>query len=152
MVLSGGLWCHTLTCVADLQACRNALAAALGAIPNLRVFADYQSQINPPTAIIVPQPQQALRFDALGGSVSYLLRIILLGSYTEDVSSQALMDSWLATTGSSSIAAALAANPTLGGVVDYCNMESVRGYGLMEWAGQQYLGSQILLTVAAQTP
>jgi hypothetical protein len=28
-------------------------------------------------------------------------------------------------------------------------MDSVRGYGLMEWAGQQYLGAQILVTVLA---
>lgn len=138
--------------MADLQACRQALASALGVIQGLRVSADFQAQINPPAAIIMPQPQQALRFDALGGSVSYLLRIVILGSYTEDASSQTLMDGYLASTGASSVAAVLAANPTLGGVVDFCNMDSVRGYGLMEWAGQQYLGSQIMLTVAAKTP
>jgi hypothetical protein len=138
--------------VADLAAIRQALATALGGIAGLRVSPVFQAQVNPPQVIIMPQPRQALRFDALGGAVSYPLRIILLASYTEDASSQALMDSYLASSGASSIAAALAANPTLSGAVDYCNMDTVTGYGLMEWAGQQYLGSQILLTVAAKTP
>jgi len=138
--------------MADLAAIRQALATALGGIAGLRVSPIFQAQINPPAAIIMPQPQQVLRFDALGGADSYLLRIVLLGSYTEDASSQSLMDSYLASSGSSSIAAALAANPTLSGAVDYCNMDSVRGYGLMDWAGQQYLGAQILLTAAAKTP
>jgi hypothetical protein len=124
----------------------------LGTISGLRVSADYLPSVNPPAAIIMPQPRQALRFDALGGSVSYLLRVILLGSYTEDTSSQALMDGYLASTGPASIAAILAANPTLSGACDYCNMDTVNGYGLMDWAGQQYLGTQILLTVAASTP
>jgi hypothetical protein len=138
--------------MASLATVRQSLATALGVIPGLRVAADYQSQVNPPAAIIMPQPRQSLRYDALGGAASYLLRIILLGSSLEDTSSQALMDGYLATTGSSSIAAALAANPTLSGTCDYCNMETVNGYGLMEWAGQTYLGTQILLTVAASTP
>jgi hypothetical protein len=138
--------------MASLASVRQALATALGVIPGLRVSPVYQSQINPPAAIIMPQPRQSLRFDALGGTVSYLLRIVLLGSAVEDTSSQALMDGYLATTGTSSIAAALAANPTLSGSCDYCNMETVNGYGLMEWAGETYLGTQILLTVAATTP
>jgi hypothetical protein len=138
--------------MASLATVRQSLATALGVIPGLRVSADYQSQVNPPAAIIMPQPRQSLRFDALGGSVSYLLRIVLLGSAVEDTSSQALMDGYLATTGSSSIAAALAANPTLSGACDYCNMETVNGYGLMEWAGQTYLGTQVLITIMASTP
>jgi hypothetical protein len=138
--------------MASLTAVREALATALSGITGLRVSPIYLGTVNPPAAIIMPQPRQALRFDALGGSVSYLLRIILLGSYTEDSSSQALMDGYLASTGSTSIAAALAANPTLSGACDYCNMDTVNGYGLMEWSAQQYLGTQILVTVAASTP
>lgn len=135
--------------MADLTSVRNALAAALSGISGLRVVPENQSQVNPPMALVLPQPQQVLRFDTLGGGISYLLRIILLVSYVEDLSSQLLMDSYLASTGTSSIAAALKANPTLSGAVDYCNVDSVRGYGLMDWAGQQYLGSQLLVTAAA---
>lgn len=135
--------------MADLNAIRQALASVLQtALPNLRVSADFQAAPTPPAAIIMPQPQQALRYDAMGGAVSYLLRIVLLGSYTEDASSQALIDSYLSTTGANSIHQVLLGNPRLGGAVDYCNMERVNGYGLMEWAGQQFLGTQIPLTVA----
>lgn len=139
--------------MADLNALRQALATALSVIPGLRVFPDFVSAPSPPAAIILPGTGgtggQVMRFDALGGAVSYLCRIILLVSYTEDASSQALMDSYLSSTGTSSIAAALAANPRLGGACDYCNMEQARGYGLMTWAAQEYLGTQIPVTIAA---
>lgn len=137
--------------MADLTACCNGLAAVLApVIP--RVSPSFQAQVNPPCAVIVPQPQQSLRFDALGGAVSYLVRIVLLASYVEDASSVAQMNAWLATTGPQSVPEAIRASPRLAGVYDYINVESVRGYGLMEWAGQQYLGAQVLVTVMAATP
>lgn len=136
--------------MADLNAIRQALASVLQtALPNLRVFADFISAPPLPAAVITPQPQQALRFDAMGGAVTYPLRIMLLGSYTEDNSSQVLIDSYMSTTGPNSIDAVLKANPTLGGAVDYCNIDRVNGYGLIEWAGQQYLGTQFMLSAAA---
>lgn len=138
--------------MADLTAVCNGLAAVIGQIPGLRVSSQFVAQVNPPAAIILPQPQQALKFDTLDGGTSYLLRVVLLASYTEDTSSVALMNSWLATTGASSLNAVIRANPRLAGVYDFANLESIRGYGLMEWAGQQYLGAQALVTVMAVTP
>ena len=138
--------------MADLTAVCNGLAAVLQQIPGLRVSSQFVAQVNPPAAIILPQQQQALRFDTLDGGCSYLLRIILLASYTEDASSVALMNSWLATTGSGSLNAVLKANPRLPGIYDFATLESIRGYGLMEWAGQQYLGAQGIVTVMAVTP
>ncbi len=135
--------------MADLTTAQNALATVLSTIPGLRVSSGFAAQVNPPAAIIMPQPAQSLRFDTMGGGISYLLRIVLLASYTQDSSSQAAMNAYLATTGTSSIAAKILANPTLGGKVESANMDAARGYGLMEWAGQQYLGAQILVTVLA---
>lgn len=138
--------------MADLTAVCNGLAAVLGQIPNLRVSPQFTAQVNPPAAIILPQPGQSLRFDSFGGGVSYLLRVVLLASYTEDTGSVALMNSWLASTGPSSVSAVIAANPRLAGVYDYATVDSIRGYGLREWAGQQYLGADVVVTVMAATP
>jgi hypothetical protein len=138
--------------MADLTACCNGLAAVVAQIPNLRVSAQFTAQVNPPAAIVLPQQQQVLKYDTLDGAFSYLLRIVLLASYTEDVSSVTLMNSWLATTGASSVPALIKANPRLAGVYDYINLDMIRGYGLMEWAGQQYLGAQVMITVMAATP
>jgi hypothetical protein len=59
------------------------------------------------------------------------------------------MNGYLATTGASSVAAIIKANPSLGGAVESANLDMFRGYGLMDWAGQQYLGAQGLVTVMA---
>jgi hypothetical protein len=138
--------------VADLTAICNGLAAVLGGVPGLRVSPTFVAQVNPPAAIIIPQPGQSLKFDTIDGGVSYLLRVVLLVGYAEDTSSVALINTYLASTGPSSVLAAIKASPRLAGVYDYANVESVRGYGLMEWAGQQYLGSQVLVNVMAATP
>jgi hypothetical protein len=138
--------------VADLTAVCNGLAAVLGQIPNLRVSPQFTAQVNPPAAVIMPQPGQSLRFDTMDGGISYLLRVVLLASYTEDASSVALMNSWLASTGAQSVPAMIRANPRLAGVYDYVNVDAVRGYGLREWAGQQYLGADVLVTAMAATP
>ena len=138
--------------MADLTACCNGLAVVLQQVPGLRVSSQFAWQVNPPAAVIVPQPQQSLRFDALGDSVSYLVRVVLLASATEDTSSVALMNSWLATSGQNSVPAVIKNNPRLAGIYDYAVLESIRGYGLMEWAGQSYLGAQLLVTIMAATP
>ena len=135
--------------MADLTSACNALATALGVIPGLRVNSGFTSQVNPPAAIVMPQPSQSLRFDTMGGGISYLLRVVILTQYGQDSSSVAALNSYLATTGTNSIAATILANPRLGGAVESVNMDAVRGYGLTEWAGQQYLGAQILVTVLA---
>ena len=135
--------------MADLGSACSALATTLGNIAGLRVSPTFLAQVNPPAAIIMPQPSQSLRFDTLGGGISYLLRVVLLVSYAEDQSSIALMNGYLASTGPTSVAAAIKANPTLSGAVESANLDTIRGYGLMDWAGQQYLGAQCLVTVMA---
>lgn len=135
--------------MADLTAASNAVAAVLATVPGLRVNSGFTSQVNPPMAIVMPQPSQALRFDTFDGGITFFLRTVVLVSMTEDTSSVALLNAFMATTGSSSIEAALKANPRLNGAVDYCVMDSIRGYGMMEWAGQQYLGFQALMSVFA---
>jgi len=138
--------------MADLTAICNGLAAAVGLVPGLRVSPTFVAQVNPPAAIIMPQPGLGVKFDTIDGGVSYPLRVVLLVSYTEDASSVALMNGYLASTGPSSVLAAIKANPRLAGVYDYANVESVRGYGLREWAGQQYLGADVVVNVMAATP
>jgi hypothetical protein len=135
--------------MADLTSVCNGLATVLDTIPGLRVSSGFTSQVNPPMAVVMPQPSQSLRFDTMGGGISYLLRVVLLAQYAQDSSSVNQLNSYLATTGQFSVAATILANPRLGGAAESVNMDSVRGYGLMEWAGQQYLGAQILVTVLA---
>lgn len=135
--------------MADLTAVCTSVGNVLATIPNLRVNSQFVSQINPPAAVVMPQPGQSLRFDTLDGGITYFLRVVLLVSLTEDTSSVSLLNSYLATTGTLSVSQALRLSPRAAGVYDYAIMDSVRGYGMMEWAGQQYLGAQLLVQAMA---
>lgn len=134
--------------MADLTSVCDALTAILDAIPGLRASSGFTSQVNPPQAIVMPQPGQHLRFDSFGGGVSYILRVVLLTTYGQDTSSVALLNSYLATSGPSSISAAIQAAQK-NAAWECIDMDSSRGYGLMDWAGQTYLGTQIPVTVMA---
>jgi hypothetical protein len=135
--------------VADPSAIRAALAAVLGRVTGIRTVPDFQSQVVPPIAVVMPQRRQILKFDTLGGGVSYLLYAQLLVAFNVDSAGQAALDAFLSTEGASSIDAAVRADPTLGGAADSCNLDMVGGYGPIEWAGQTYLGAQAMFTVMA---
>jgi hypothetical protein len=138
--------------VADLTAICNGLAATIGQIPGLRVSPQFAAQVNPPAAIILPVTGLGLHFDTLDGGVSYSLRVVLLVQYAQDSSSTASLNGYISTTGTYSLAQAIRNSPRLAGVYDYVTMDSIRGYGLMEWGGEQYLGTTAMLTVMAATP
>jgi len=134
--------------MADLTSVCDALAAVLDNIPGLRVNSGFTSQVNPPAAIVLPQPGQSLRFDAFGGGISYILRVVVLVPYTQDSSSVNAMNAYLATAGPSSVSAAIQ-GAQKNAAWECIDMDSVRGYGLTDWAGQTYLGAQIPVTVMA---
>lgn len=138
--------------MADLNAICNGLAATIGQISGLRVSPVFVSNVNPPQAIILPVTGQALKFDTLDGGVTYSIRVVLLVQYAEDTSSTTALNGYISTTGTSSLAQVIKNNPRLAGVYDYVTMDSIRGYGLMEWSGQQFLGTTASLTVMAATP
>ena len=50
---------------------------------------------------------------------------------------------YLARSGSASVFAAFAADPTLGGVVSYAIVTQVSNYGDVEWAGQIFFGADL---------
>lgn len=148
--------------MANLGTIRQALASVLtAAVPNVNVSPYYVQQVNPPQFVIDTLPLVE-EFVTLDGSVDFGLRIVLIASLGEDASGQSLLDGWTASDGAGSVVAAIEANPRL--VVnsvpacDYCVVTRVgapgaaggrAGYGLIEWGGVPYLGTQVLLDIAA---
>ncbi len=138
--------------MADLGAICAGLAATIGTIPGLRVSPVFTANVNPPQAVIMPVTGQGLKFDTLDGAVSYAIRVVLLVEFGQDSSSTAALNGYISTTGANSLSQVIKNNPRLAGVYDYVTMDSIRGYGLMEWSGTQYLGTTAMLTVMAATP
>lgn len=138
---------------AGLDACRQALATTLANVTTLPVISkDYVAQVNPPQAVIFPQPGHNTRLVGMGGLINYLITVVLLQPWVAMQDSQVAMDAWLAegpgADPTKSVLACLDANPTLGGTVSYAVWTLVSSYSTRSWGGEDYLGSEILVEVA----
>jgi hypothetical protein len=141
--------------MADLSAIRVALAAVITGVgppgQGCRCSPTYLSTVNPPAAVITLQPGLNFAPQTFEGSAQYMLRVTLLASIGSDSSADALLSTWLSVRGSpqTSILSALAANPNLSGACDWAVVQSVHGYGWIDWAGIQYLGANLAIQVGA---
>lgn len=138
--------------MATLDSARTALAATLSTVTGLTASAKYQTQVNPPQAVIFPQPGHNTQFVALGGVVNYLLSVVLLQSFVASDDAQAAMDALLVdgpgADPTKSVLACMRNDPTLGHVVNYAVPTLVSSYSMRSWAGEDYLGCEILVEVA----
>lgn len=138
--------------MAVLSDVRNALAAAIDNVPGLRATGQMSGEINPPVAVVVPAPGPFISYSETFelNVVDIALEVVLLVSYADERAGQLLLDGYLSATGTSSVRAAITADPTLGGVADYCVLETAADYGLIEWAGVQYLGARLAVTAGTE--
>ena len=130
---------------------RQALAATLAAqIPGLRTSANRNTQVNPPAAVVMPVTGTFASYSQdFGGSLRYLLRAILLVSEADSSSGMDNIDPYVATVGAQSIWAAVQRDTTLGHVVQDAFVSEVTAYGLMTWAGIDYLAAHFIVQVMA---
>ena len=135
---------------ATFSAVRAALATTLTTGAGLRASANRFAQVNPPMAIIMPTTGTFARYSTdFDGDADYTVRAIVLVSEGDSLSGQDLMDAYIATSGPSSIWAAVKANPTLGGVVSSAAVQEVTAYGLMTFSGIDYLAAHFVVSVYA---
>ena len=135
---------------ATFSAVRAALAAYLTSSTGLRATANRFAQINPPMAVIMPVTGTFARYSStFAGDVDYTVRAIVLVSEGDSLSGQDLIDAYVATSGPSSIWAAVAKDPTLGGVVQSAAVQEVTAYGLMNFSGVDFLAAHFVVSVYA---
>lgn len=126
---------------------RQALAATLAAIPGLNAYAEYAEQITVPAAIVLPVQGTFISYATTDGALSISLRIALCVGRTDGSGGQALMDPFLAVTGPQSVLAALQADSTLGGTVDYAVLAEATGYGPISVGALDYLGCHLIVSI-----
>lgn len=131
--------------MADIGDLREGLSGALDQVDGLRSSDLLLDQINPPVAMIQPEP---FDFDAvLGSGEDPVFRITILVSRTSERGAQKKLDSFLAFTGPTSIKAALEQDKTLSGVcADWYGLKLDR-YGWFEVGSVIYLGAELVVTV-----
>ena len=130
-------------------AVRQAVADYLTAnITGLRATTDRFGQINPPQAVILPQPGSLIRYSTtMDGETDYTLRAVVLVSIGDSAAGQDLLDGYLSPVGAQSVYAAIQADPTLGRAVAYAAVIEATTYGLTSWNAIDYLGVSLTLNI-----
>lgn len=140
----------------SFSAVRQALAATLTARvinpdgSGLRASPNRNAAVNPPQAVIMPAVGAFASYSlTFSGSLQFLLRIILLVAEGDSTSGQDNIDPYIATTGTQSIWAAVQADPRLSNTVEDAFVVQATNYGLISWAGIDYLGAHFIVQVMA---
>jgi hypothetical protein len=134
--------------MADMKAIRAALAVKLSST-GLSVHANAPGQVTPPTAVIIPDRPAIVYGQTFDGETTVTLLAIVLVSAANDATGQDLIDDYVSSSGTKSINASVQADPTLAGAVESAAVLQVSTYGLVEYAGQQYMGATFLVQIYA---
>jgi hypothetical protein len=140
--------------VADLTTIRNALAAQIAAhCSGLRTNPQARGSIAPPVAVILPgSPLIPAYGTTMDGALTITLHILLIISDADtDERTQRALDAYLGIGAgeTESIPNAIMADPTLGGVVHYCEPTTAGSYGRIAYSGIEYFGARISCTIGA---
>lgn len=139
--------------MADVSAIRAALAAQITAKTGLRALGDAPGQVNPPVAVILPGTPFVHFGDTFDGSLTVNLRVLLILSDAPPVERvQRALDAYLGIGGDTTTAlipGAIMADPTLGGVAQWCMPMAVSTYHTIEYAKETYFGARLEVQVGA---
>ena len=125
---------------------REALATVIDTVPGIRGAPAWPERPNPPVAIVAG-PDVDYNEDTQ--SDRYTFAVIVLVSDSVTRAATLLLDSFLAGAGASSIRAALEADDTLGGVVQYLVVTAIRDYGTQVVQSTEYLGATLMVEAVA---
>jgi hypothetical protein len=134
--------------MADVNTIATGLATRL-ATTGLKTFPTAPGQVVPPCIVVIPNRPAILFGQTLDGEATVNLLAICLLSAANDNTGQVALNAIISSSGTQSICAAVQADPTLGGACESSLVLQVSSYGLVEYAGQQYMGASFLIQVFA---
>jgi hypothetical protein len=133
--------------MASLSDIRAALANRIAAGTGLRVLPEAKDQISPPVAVILPGQPVVVYGATMDGAYVINLRVLIaISDAPPDEKVQRALDAYLGigvSSGASSIAGAIMADPTLGGVVHFCEPLTVGNYGRISYNNITYFGARL---------
>ena len=136
--------------MASFSSIRAGLKTNLETISGLTVYDYVPDFLEPPIAIIAPL--NTLNYDSTmaRGADTYEVPVILYISRIDAETSQDTVDSYLASSGATSVKAAIESNPTLGGAAMSVRVISASDYGEYEVTqGTSFLGVTFNVEVIA---
>jgi len=132
----------------DINAIRTALATNLGGVPGLRTAALIPDLVNPPIGIFT---LSSIDYNGAmkNGLTTLSFQLTVIVTRVSDRTSQTLIDSYLAPTGTYSVKASVESNRTLGGLVYDLRVEAMTNIGSITANDQEYLAAEFTVTVYA---
>lgn len=130
----------------DPAAVRAGLAAKLATVFE-RVHDNAPDSVNPPCAIIRLNPETAVRYKrTLTGTVEldFIITVVVSSAWTR--TGQDALDAYMATSGASSVLAAL--ESIVSGVTDYAIVVEARNYGTVTVGTSQFFGVDFAVEVS----
>jgi len=126
---------------------RAALAARITTVTGLSCSAQ-RVQVNPPCGLVLPVTGTFARYEqTLDHQADYLMRLVVFASLANSENGQDIIDAAAATDTSTSIAAAVRSDPTLGGLAADAAVTEATGYGVMNVDGIDYLAAHFIVEV-----
>jgi hypothetical protein len=135
--------------MASITDLRAGLATQLGTISGLRTTTETPDTISPPIAIVnVANVNYDRTFQR--GLDEYNFVITVIVGRVGERSAQRLLDSYVSTTGGSSVKLAIELDRTLGGKCDSLRVTDMRNYGSLVIGEITYLAAEFNVVVFAQ--
>jgi hypothetical protein len=135
--------------MASITDLRAGLATRLGTISGLRTTTETPDTISPPIAIVNVQNVNFDRTFQRGLDEYNFLITVIVGRVGER-SAQRLLDSYVSSTGASSVKLAVESDKTLGGKCDSLRVTDMRNYGSLVIGEITYLAAEFNVVVYAQ--
>lgn len=133
----------------DLNAIASGLANRITAATGIKSTPYAPGQVVPPALVVIPDRPAILYGQTMDGEVNVNLLAIVLLSAANDTSGQVDLNAYVSSSGSKSVNAAVQADPSLGGAAEFAVVLQVSTYGVIEYAGQQYMGASFLVQCGA---
>jgi hypothetical protein len=134
--------------MASITNIRTGLATRLATITGLRTAATMPDLPNPPIAIVIPDN---ISFDDTfhRGMDTLTFRIFLVVGRADERTAQNSLDAFCATSGATSVKAAVEGDRTLGGAAYDCRVTNMRSYGSVLISETTYLSCEFVVLVYA---
>lgn len=131
--------------MSTVNAIRTALATRIATVSGLTAHAHWPGSLNPPCAIVARRETRLK--PAFDVTLDLTLAVKVFVAFAEVSTAQTGLDDYLDATGSTSIIAAIDADPTLSGAVAWVRVVNVEEEQIVNYAGTDYLSADLILEV-----
>jgi hypothetical protein len=131
--------------MATVQEIREGIDDRLATIAGLRHSPNVPAVVNPPHAFV--KRRQTVFGVSMDGEDDTTFAVTVVMPWADQQTAQKTIDEYLASTGAKSIKAAIDADPTLGGIVDYAHATQVEDERITLVNSIEYLAADIVVEV-----